>query len=193
MTVYESLIDLKEEEWTGTLKSGETTLGEGVWNYHNSVFAESERDIAKQEATQETIKDTYSKVDITDRTSDLTDIAHDYSLHVNDTFTLTDVVKILDSDSNSFNQKIEIGKDSSINKFFHTFSYKNSILTQHMTLNDQPLAGNGIVQDLTNFDLSSSAHYTVYSDDASAFFVTQSIDLATDTWTLTCGSYLDED
>ena len=72
MTIYESFINLEEATWIGRLSVGGEILGEGEWHFHNSVFDATNRDHDKYEEELKTIKDTYSTVDITDRTDDTT-------------------------------------------------------------------------------------------------------------------------
>ena len=91
--------------WTTTVKKEGDVLGKAEWYFHNSDWKKTERNSSKDKEVDDTVMDPNSKVVITDFSDSLGLAVREYSLYVNDTYTLRDEVVV--KDPWSFEQDIK--------------------------------------------------------------------------------------
>ena len=93
---YSSYINLAEEKWTSIffLDAYGKPLARYEWSYKNTIFNQTAKQARDKAKNQAVVMDPYSKVVINDLSSSMTDFVRDYSITVNDTFTVKDFVEV---------------------------------------------------------------------------------------------------
>jgi len=89
--------------------NGLDLLSRADWNFHNTVWDYTNRHASENQEHQETVKDPSTNVTITDDSENRSDYARDYSLYINETYTVSDKIRFLNHQS--FEQQIKFTSD----------------------------------------------------------------------------------
>lgn len=93
---YSTYIDLDSLTLITGFWLNDAHASSAEWQFHNTVWDVTDR-FAKEIAEHaETVKDPNTNVVITDNSDNSSKFVHDYSLFVNDTYTIHDYVEVLD-------------------------------------------------------------------------------------------------
>lgn len=80
-------------------------VGRAEWDLQNTLWNRSERNQDEQAEHDETVMDDWSTVIITDTSDNSSNNVREYSIRVNDTYTISDLVEV--NDETRFQQQIK--------------------------------------------------------------------------------------
>ena len=88
-------------------------VGRAEWDLQNTLWNRSERNYDEQAEHDETVMDDWSTVIITDTSDNSSNNVREYSIRVNDTYTISDLVEV--NDETRFQQQIKFKDGDRLN------------------------------------------------------------------------------
>ena len=82
--------------WTGTFWKNKEMIGRTEWDFQKTLWNLSERNADEVLEHERTVKDPNTKVVITNTSDNASNFVREYSLYINDMFTIENFVEVTD-------------------------------------------------------------------------------------------------